>query len=338
METHMTHEMTSDDGLVITGRPAWHGIGVVVDEAPTVADALRLAGLDWTVEKVPLRIQAPGDVWEALPGYYALRRSDTGLVMACGVTDRYEPSSPAMLGRVVEALGDDVRLETAGSCRGGRDVYLLARTNTFSLGIGDGSEVCQYGLVAANNAGEGGVRFLGTDVVVVCANTLAAADGSAADIIRAPHTRALADVLSPERVAEAIAKVRRQNDRTRAVSEALADEALSQDALRDFWLAVFERAHGRLPVRIDTEADKAKHERAQDVVSQWLANHEGSRCRTGGLQGTAWAALQAVTEYADHGRSRVKDPVHSKLFGSGAALKAAAWGVAAGLVGAGAAQ
>ena len=28
----------------------WHGLGTRVEEAPTSADALRLAGLDWTVE------------------------------------------------------------------------------------------------------------------------------------------------------------------------------------------------------------------------------------------------------------------------------------------------
>jgi len=27
----------------------WHGLGTQVEEAPTSADALRLAGLDWTV-------------------------------------------------------------------------------------------------------------------------------------------------------------------------------------------------------------------------------------------------------------------------------------------------
>lgn len=32
----------------------WHGLGTMVTEAPTSADALRLAGLDWTVEQTPV--------------------------------------------------------------------------------------------------------------------------------------------------------------------------------------------------------------------------------------------------------------------------------------------
>ena len=32
----------------------WHGLGTKVDEAPTSADALRLAQLDWTVDQHPV--------------------------------------------------------------------------------------------------------------------------------------------------------------------------------------------------------------------------------------------------------------------------------------------
>ena len=43
--------------------PAWHGLGTVVTSAPTVAEALHLAGLDWTVDKVPLYL-ADGTIVE----------------------------------------------------------------------------------------------------------------------------------------------------------------------------------------------------------------------------------------------------------------------------------
>ena len=34
----------------------WHGLGTQVEEAPTSADALRLAGLDWTVEQRNIQV------------------------------------------------------------------------------------------------------------------------------------------------------------------------------------------------------------------------------------------------------------------------------------------
>ena len=33
----------------------WHGLGTIVKEAPTSADAIRLAGLDWSVVQEPIR-------------------------------------------------------------------------------------------------------------------------------------------------------------------------------------------------------------------------------------------------------------------------------------------
>jgi len=40
--------------------PAWHGLGTIVQDAPTSADALHLAELDWTVEQKPVFIDADG--------------------------------------------------------------------------------------------------------------------------------------------------------------------------------------------------------------------------------------------------------------------------------------
>lgn len=43
----MAHEITETDNLVLAGKAAWHGLGVVTENAPTPMDAIRLAGLDW---------------------------------------------------------------------------------------------------------------------------------------------------------------------------------------------------------------------------------------------------------------------------------------------------
>lgn len=39
----------------------WHGLGTPIHEAPAGADALKLAGLDWTVGLVPLYTNGPID-------------------------------------------------------------------------------------------------------------------------------------------------------------------------------------------------------------------------------------------------------------------------------------
>ena len=49
----------------------WHGLGTPVETAPTSADAIRLAGLDWDVTQREVRT-VDG---LSIPGYYANVRS-----------------------------------------------------------------------------------------------------------------------------------------------------------------------------------------------------------------------------------------------------------------------
>ena len=62
----------------------WHGLGTMVAEAPTSADALRLAGLDWNVRQEEVR-DLRG---KAIPGYRAnVRESDESVLGIVG--ERY---------------------------------------------------------------------------------------------------------------------------------------------------------------------------------------------------------------------------------------------------------
>lgn len=62
----------------------WHGLGTQVEEAPTSADALRLAGLDWTVQRKPIQVCGGRKV----DNFFANVRSSDGAVLGV-VSDRY---------------------------------------------------------------------------------------------------------------------------------------------------------------------------------------------------------------------------------------------------------
>ena len=63
----------------------WHGLGTQVEEAPTSADALRLAGLDWTVQRKPIQVCGGRKV----DNFFANVRSSDGAVLGV-VSDRYQ--------------------------------------------------------------------------------------------------------------------------------------------------------------------------------------------------------------------------------------------------------
>lgn len=179
----MAHMLTSTDGLVLAGRPAWHGLGTVVETAPDPDQALKLAGLDWIVEKRQLFHTDPslgvpvqaGDNW-------GLVRTDTGTTLGV-VSGGYEPllnrdiaDMAWQLGRAVSA-DLPVTVESAGSLRGGADVFFLLRTESWRLGSDGRDEIRPYILMTTSHDGTASFRIMDTTVRVVCKNTLTSALG-----------------------------------------------------------------------------------------------------------------------------------------------------------------
>jgi len=62
----MSHNVES---MFYTREKPWHGLGLSVADAPTSADALKMAGLDWQVTTAPVTVNG-----RELPNYRATVR------------------------------------------------------------------------------------------------------------------------------------------------------------------------------------------------------------------------------------------------------------------------
>lgn len=152
--------------MFYTREKPWHGLGIRVAEAPSSEEALRLAGLDWQVKQEPVYT----DTGEAIPGYKANIRDRDRRVLGV-VTDRYKIIQNKEAFAFTDALlGKGVRYETAGSLRGGRRVWLLARLPKEY--IISGEQVSPYLVFSNTHDGSGAVKVALTPVRVVCCNTL----------------------------------------------------------------------------------------------------------------------------------------------------------------------
>ena len=101
----------------------------------------------------------------------------------------------------------------------------------------------------------------------------------------------------------------------------LAATTLSSGQVEHFMRELWEQTFGILDTE-DTEAyDKAKAKQ-DEIVGAWLANMENDRQKLAGIEGTAWAAYNAVSEWHDHERglflsvAESDARVHSNLFGA----------------------
>lgn len=160
------------------GETPWHGLGTPVEKALDSLEAIKMAGLDWTVSK-KLLFTNIGNENEYIPmptAWMATVRDSDNTPLGV-VTDKYQPVQNNEAFDFTDALiGEGCRYETAGSLRNGQQIWLLAKLPESKL-VGD--VVDNYIVFTNSHDGKGSIRVAMTPVRVVCQNTLNLALGSA---------------------------------------------------------------------------------------------------------------------------------------------------------------
>ena len=151
----------------------WHGLGTEVKEAPTSADALIYAGLDWEVVQKDVYTRDG----TRISGYKVNTRSTDSATLGI-VSDRYKVvQNEDAFQFTDDLLGAGVTYETAGALQGGRKVWMLARMPHRYIIAGD--EIAPYLVVMNSHDGSSGIKVAMTPIRVVCQNTLNLALNSA---------------------------------------------------------------------------------------------------------------------------------------------------------------
>jgi phage/plasmid-like protein (TIGR03299 family) len=180
---------------------AWHGLGQIVQDYPTSAEAIKHAHLDYEVVKLPLFTQGrgmtigdEGDIIEGydipVPDFFATVRTDTDT--ALGVVGKdYEIVQNAEAFSFFDSIvgsGDGILYETAGALGQGERIFITAKLPDY-IRVGNGDDVIEkYLFLTTSHDGSGSITAAFTPVRVVCANTLAAALRNMTNVIRIRHT------------------------------------------------------------------------------------------------------------------------------------------------------
>ena len=258
----------------------WHGLGTRVEEAPTSAEALQLAGLDWTIEGKTV-FDAHGN---EIKGYKANTRSSDDKVLGI-VGNRYKVVQNADAFAFTDSLiGEGVRYETAGSLMGGKKIWLLAKLPDCEI-AGDKTE--PYVCFTNTHDGTGAVRVCMTPVRVVCNNTLNMALSSAKRSWSAVHRGNVNAKLEEARQTLQLAeKYLTVLDET---ADKLANEKFSE--------AQVEKALEQM-IPIDdkaTERQKRTAETAREEIMICTLRPDIAQ-----FLGTKWGFLNAVSDYVGH--------------------------------------
>ncbi len=300
----MAHEVET---MAYFGQRPWHGLGTALDESDLYdwTSASKKAGLDWTVELVPL---VTADT-QAQVDHRAVRRTSDSKVLGV-VGPRYAPlQNRDAFGWFTPFLdAREAALHTAGSLRGGSRIWVLAKLNRDPLVIAQGDEVEKFILLSHGHDGSLAVRCGFTPVRVVCANTLAMAHGSdASKLIRVRHT---------EDVLENLANIREVMDLANAEFEATAEQyrllarkSINQADLRRYVKKVFK-----------VEDDQEGSTRMKNIMEEIVRLTEAGRGNDlPSIRGTLWTAYNGVSEYLTYNRGRNPDNrLNSLWFGDSA--------------------
>ena len=270
---------TNVETMMYVRETPWHGLGTKVAEAPTSADALRLAELDWTVDQHPVFTDG-----NEIAGYKANVRSSDGKCLGI-VSNRYKVVQNTEAFSFTDSLiGGDVRYETAGSLNGGRKIWLLARLPETEI-CGDKTE--PYMVFSNTHDGTGAVRVCMTPIRVVCNNTLNLALGSAQRAWSVRHVGDISTKLSEAR--HCLDMANQYMDELSVEALRLANKTVTDERLKQILDELF-------PMNDDMTDIQKRH--TQQLKDEYMVCYFAPDIQK--FQGTAWGAINAMSDMVTH--------------------------------------
>jgi phage/plasmid-like protein (TIGR03299 family) len=327
----------------------WHKLGRVLDKELKQEEVAEAAGLNWTVIEKPIFHDNDG-VYQAIDGNKCLMRSDTKQVMAV-VSNEYRVFQNeeliALMGRI--AKDTPVVWETAGALgKTGQTQWVLGYMPELDIRIREKDTTRSYMLMTNGHGNMRSLQIMPTTIRVVCQNTLSMAtvggqrsrrkNTESRNFNKAALStgygihhdgsldRAVQDVV------DAYEAFMHDKVVTQEVMEQLCDVKMSDSDSVEYWNRVF-----KLPAAEVDEAAKAKLMKQEQQRLETLQSILASpTCNAAEIAGTAYATLQATTEFVDHYSLRRKATSTSQLthlaFGNGAKIKERAFDLALDLV------
>lgn len=266
------------DWMMSAKERPWHGIGTVVEDAPTSDEAIRIAKLDWTVDQFPVIANK-----KIIPGYFANIRSDINEALGV-VRNRYKIVQNTEAFDFVDGIvGNkhmECRYETAGSLFNGRRIFLLVKLPNKEL-LGD--DVENYLFFTNSHDGSSALTAGITNVRVVCNNTLQMAIEGCQRIWRCRHTTNIEG--KKQQAKEALGMAVSYMDKMQNTAFEMARKKIDEER---FFRQLFES-------KMNLASEKAKEETITRIHTIYNEKDDLQN-----FKGTAWGMYNAVADFCSN--------------------------------------
>lgn len=184
------NDQTGQHSFFSVKEKPWHGLGQIVEDYPTSAEAIQFAGLDYEVEKRKLYTQRSEyeNPHITVPDYFATVRTDSNEVLGVVGKD-YEIVQNRDAFSFFDSIvgGDGIQYETAGALGKGERIFITAKLPGY-IKVGREDLIEQYLFLTTSHDGFGSITAAFTPVRVVCRNTLNAAMRRHSNAVKIRHT------------------------------------------------------------------------------------------------------------------------------------------------------
>lgn len=267
--------------MFYAGIKPWHQLGVKVDEALSSQQAIKMAGLDWTVDAQPIQVVGG----QVIDGMKANVRSSDHKVLGV-VSDRYKIVQNADAFAFTDILlGEGVKYETAGSLSSGKRVWLLAKMETSKV---CGDDVEPYLVFTNSHDGSGAVKVAVTPIRVVCQNTLTLALSTAKRTWSTKHCGDIQGKMDDARNTLGFAASYMENLKEEA--DKLTQVVVLAPQFADFLMKMFP-TNSKM-----SERQIANVENQRKAVAE-IYNHKDDIQK---FHGTAYGVLNAIADWNGH--------------------------------------
>ncbi|NCI51387.1 DUF945 domain-containing protein [Sediminibacterium roseum] len=188
------NEQTGKYSFMSVKEKAWHGLGQIIEQYPTSAQALEYAGLNYEVTKEDLFTSSYNndgqlmDHTSRVKTHFATMRKDTGAILGVVGKD-YEIVQNTDAFTFFDSIvgGEGIQYETAGALGQGERIFITAKLPGY-IKVGCDDLVEKYLFLTTSHDGYGSITAAFTPVRIVCNNTLNAALRNHSNSIKIRHT------------------------------------------------------------------------------------------------------------------------------------------------------
>lgn len=297
----MAHELDITDGVasfVSANTAAWHQLGTVLEGKLTAEQAMEHGKLGgWNVRKWPAHAVNPdtgeliarGDQFDivrnnpVVPGRVDILGSN---ILGEGYQVVQNEEHAAFLNALVDESG--AIFDTAGAIRNGSQVFITMALPDHIM-IGGVDRVDTY--IASMNSHDGSLAFtiMATPVRVVCANTMNMAFANHSNVYRVRHTTNVHKNIT-QQARKALEVSFKYLEGFQAEAEALLNTPMTDGEFAD----IIRREFG-----VGVDSSKAATTRANNRLDEMMGLFVSAPTQEN-IRNTAWAGLNALTEWSDH--------------------------------------